>query len=754
MTRRRVTRLPALLLALAPLAAGAQVEPWPGGGGIQPNIVNGLPTTDWASVGALDVDGGTCTATLIGCRTLLTAAHCVCDALGSGPACPDSGFLIDPSLLRFFSQHAGRFVVAGIQVAPGFEFGVSSDVALIELQFPVRGIRPSPINTLARPAFGTAGTIVGFGRSSTSGSDSGVKRVGAVTTASCSGAGVSNSTHVCWSFDLPLGPPGSDSNTCFGDSGGPLFADVGAGTSVVGVTSGGSGTCEANTDSFDADVFVDRVWIQSAGGADLGNDACGDGGQVGDLDVTTWTASGTLVNQAFHSFSVPAGTKLLNVSLNGATGSLPNDYDLYLRFGAPPTFATYDCAPLIAGSYESCAFSDPDAGTWHVMLDRFSGNSGTYQVTATLLPPNPPLPPLAEGDLAVSDFLAWEIFQLEPVGGDRAVASSPLRGSGPSLVNPEGIGLDATGEVTVANLGGLNLLRIDRATGDRTPVSGCADDACAGVVGAGPAFLGPRSLAAQSDHRLVVSDRSSTPSLAAVVRVDPASGDRTVLSGCLDPSCSSVAGSGPALHRALGIAVAPGGALLVANSFALFSVDPDSGARSIVSGCTDLACTGQVGSGPAFGQPFDVAVEAGGDAVVTDAEPGSAFRAVFRVDRETGARSILSGCADPACGSLVGAGPPFSDGLGGVGIDAAGDLWVADLEVDAVFHVDAASGDRTLVSGCVDAACSAVNGLGTDFTDPVDVVPVPEPERWLSLAVCLGGLALLGRLRRGRVGAA
>ena len=50
-------------------------------GRLRPQIVNGIVTSDLPSVGLLldATDGlGVCTGTLIGCRTFVTAAHCVC----------------------------------------------------------------------------------------------------------------------------------------------------------------------------------------------------------------------------------------------------------------------------------------------------------------------------------------------------------------------------------------------------------------------------------------------------------------------------------------------------------------------------------------------------------------------------------------------------------------------------------------------------------------------------------------------------
>jgi hypothetical protein len=94
----------------------------------------------------------------------------------------------------------------------------------------------------------------------------------------------------------------------------------------------------------------------------------------------------------------------------------------------------------------------------------------------------------------------------------------------------------------------------------------------------------------------------------------------------------------------------------------------------------------------------------------------------------------------------VGGGPEFTDQLFGLEVLSSGDFLVVDSGLQALLQVDGTTGDRAIVSGCADAACSTLVGTGTAFSDPVAVV-VPEPAGVLGLILGSGLLAALHRRR-------
>src|SRR6185312_5116181 len=321
MFMRSRSALPILLLSLSiPFSPPLHSQPPKP---VDEKIVNGLTDNLHPAVGLFKTNGGECSATLIGCQTVLTAAHCVCtlanDTTLDGPTCAARADLVTPAGKSVFFQHAGTFTVSRVAVDPDFIPDTQSDVAILHLSSPVTNIAPSPINRVSSPSLGMAGEIVGFGVTLGNASDDGIKRKGNVVTAACQPP---SSRFVCWSFNNPLGSPGTNSDTCFGDSGGPLFVSLGGQTVLAGVTSGGtSANCQPLDNSNDDDVFTDRAWIQAEGGADLSATSCGSGPQIGSPGTSVQGSTGTLTtsqNQVATSVEVPVGTTELRVSLNSA----------------------------------------------------------------------------------------------------------------------------------------------------------------------------------------------------------------------------------------------------------------------------------------------------------------------------------------------------------------------------------------------------------------------------------------------------
>ena len=162
-------------------------------------------------------------------------------------------------------------------------------------------------------------------------------------------------------------------------------------------------------------------------------------------------------------------------------------------------------------------------------------------------------------------------------------------------------------------------------------------------------------------------------------------------------------GTGPSLEFPLGIAVEAQGSFVVVDLDlqAVIRIDPMNGDRTVVSGCSVLFCSEPelIGRGPPFNVLEDIAVEAQGSFVVVDSFIND-LGAVIRIDPTSGDRTIVSGCTDEFCPETRGTGAPTNFSVPAIEVTATGSLAVTDLNIagGVVVRIDALSGDRFITA--------------------------------------------------------
>lgn len=373
------------------------------------DIVNGIPTHLQPTTGALLYVGPDtknqfldCSVVLIGCRTALTAAHCICKNSDNFGRCETRELAdTDPADLRVFFQHSGIHHVRDIFISPDYDLGKRSDIAVLRLSEKVTGVEPAKIYDDNGPSVprGTGGIIAGFGNSGDDRLDVAIKRVGGVRTADCA-PGIVEPANICWNYEEPILKPGNDSNLCFKDDGGPLFLDLGNGPVVAGIHSGGGNTCDPDSFAYDTNVYKNREWIRAVGGLDVGRDECSDLGEVGVPWVSVQGGKGVLPrseDEARFDFDIPEDTILLRVTVNGDTEKF-GDYDLFVGLDNPPTKVVNDCKSRGVGQFGVCEIENPDAEKVHVLVRHVKQGQGIgrsrFQVTVTAIQPTPPEGPV------------------------------------------------------------------------------------------------------------------------------------------------------------------------------------------------------------------------------------------------------------------------------------------------------------------------------------------------------------------------
>lgn len=230
-----------LLPSVTPWAAalsltlfGCANEPSPVATYPQP-ITDGVVHTGHPAVGQLRGGPGFCTATLIGTRTVLTAAHCVT------PGNEHTFTTDDGTVYRSLDVHRHP------SFDPDPDVLSSNDVALVVLGG-APPITPAVISNSA-PAVDMALTLVGFGTTGNEDGKLGIKRIATNQ--------IDDFTSTRFRFS---GTGGGEGGTCVGDSGGPAFIIDNDVEVLLGVTSSADSS-QCGNFTWDARVDIHQTWI-------------------------------------------------------------------------------------------------------------------------------------------------------------------------------------------------------------------------------------------------------------------------------------------------------------------------------------------------------------------------------------------------------------------------------------------------------------------------------------------------------------
>lgn len=227
-----------------------------------------------------------------------------------------------------------------------------------------------------------------------------------------------------------------------------------------------------------------------------------------------------------------------------------------------------------------------------------------------------------DNSIYISDYNA--VFRVNPETGDRTVVSGYKVGQGKPMDMPVALAIDPQGGLVVG-AGGL-LFNVNTVTGDRTEITGS--------IGRGPSFYSAQDVLVNPTGGYFVSSFEGHRLIS--VTISPIFGSqRQILS-------DEFHGSGPPFGPLVGMVFDPQGRIIVASWHpgaigegvaGIFRVDPVTGDRSILSGAG-------IGSGPELklNGPLGLAWLPSGDLLATDWG-----ETLLRIDPLTGDRTVLSG---------------------------------------------------------------------------------------------------------------
>jgi len=272
---------------LRPLAVVLALTATASAGSANAPVVGGstAPLGKWPDAVAVLGSKGSCTGTLIAPDVVLTAGHCA---------------EIEPSVViantnDYTAPDGARIDIVSTTAYPDWQH--SYDISVIVLAHPVTGVTPRQVGTactFAELAPAMAVHLVGFGLTSEAGTGDNTllnEAMAPVVDPDCShGHGCNGS--IAPGGEFVAGGAGTDS--CFGDSGGPVYFDTDRGAVVIGAVSRGVDGAAEPCGGGGIYVRTDKVvqWIESTTGRTIAKDDCGLGSDASSVDASSGCAAG------------------------------------------------------------------------------------------------------------------------------------------------------------------------------------------------------------------------------------------------------------------------------------------------------------------------------------------------------------------------------------------------------------------------------------------------------------------------------
>ncbi len=352
-----------------------------------------------------------------------------------------------------------------------------------------------------------------------------------------------------------------------------------------------------------------------------------------------------------------------------------------------------------------------------------AGNSGDGgQATAAELQ-QPVGLALSGGTLFVADSQNNEIRAvnlgsgvINPVAGNGSIGYEGDGGAATAaaLDNPEGVAVDSSGNILIADSYNAVIREVSATTGNITTVVG---NGFASFYGDG----GPATSAALHDATSVAVDSHGDLFIAdtlndRVREVNATTGVITTVAGTGVSGSSGDGGPATAadLNFPTAVAIDSSGNIFIAdfNNNEIREVNIATGVITTVAGDGTAGFSGNGGAATAaeLNHPLGVAVDSSGNIYIAD----SSNQMIREVNAVTGTITTVAG--NGSTGQSGNGGPATSAELNtptNVAVDSNGDIFIADTNNNEIREVSAATGDISVVAGNGTSGSSGNGGPAT-----------------------------------------
>jgi sugar lactone lactonase YvrE len=316
----------------------------------------------------------------------------------------------------------------------------------------------------------------------------------------------------------------------------------------------------------------------------------------------------------------------------------------------------------------------------------------------------------SSGNVYVADFYNHKVRKVTAAGVVTTLAGSGFSGSNEgvglaaSFDLPSGVAVDSSGNVYVADTGN-NKIRKITAAGVVTTLAGSGVQGSTDATGTNASFCQPQGVAVDSSGNVYIADTVNNK-----IRKVTSAGVVSTLAG-INSSQDGI-GAAATFYLPQGVAVDSSGSVYVAewggNKIRKVTA---AGVVTTLAGSGQGGSTDATGTNASFSSPSGVAVDSGGNVYVADSGNNK-----IRKVTSTGVVTTLAGSGQggstDATGTNASLGQPQD-----VAVDSSGNVYVADTANNKIRKVTAA-GVVTTLAGSGQVGSTDATGTNASFSQP------------------------------------